>query len=87
VSSVTTTRTIRHRIGGEETAGASSRTSPVYDPATGEIQAEVVLAEPGDVDVAVAAAKAAFAEWSEASLSRRAKVMFAFRELLNANVE
>ena len=29
----------------------------------------------------------AFADWSEASLSRRAKVMFAFRELLNANVE
>jgi malonate-semialdehyde dehydrogenase (acetylating)/methylmalonate-semialdehyde dehydrogenase len=87
VSSVATTRTIRHRIGGEETAGTSSRTSPVYDPATGEIQAEVVLAEPGDVDSAVAAGKAAFAEWSEASLSRRAKIMFAFRELLNANVE
>jgi len=87
VSSVATTRTIRHRIGGEETAGTSSRTSPVYDPATGEVQAEVALAEPADVDAAVAAAKAAFAEWSQASLSRRAKVMFAFRELLDANVE
>jgi malonate-semialdehyde dehydrogenase (acetylating) / methylmalonate-semialdehyde dehydrogenase len=80
-------RVIAHRIGGEETRGASSRTSPVYDPATGEVQAEVVLAEPGDVDAAVAAAREAFAEWSQASLSRRAKVMFAFRELLNANVE
>jgi len=47
----------------------------------------VVLAEPADVDAAVAAACVAFADWSEASLSRRAKVMFAFRELLNANVE
>src|SRR5262249_49464232 len=36
---------------------------------------------------AVAAARTAFAEWSQASLSRRAKVMFAFRELLNVNVE
>jgi malonate-semialdehyde dehydrogenase (acetylating) / methylmalonate-semialdehyde dehydrogenase len=80
-------RVIAHRSGGEETRGASSRTSPVYDPATGEVQAEVVLAEPGDVDAAVAAAREAFAEWSQASLSRRAKVMFAFRELLNANVE
>jgi malonate-semialdehyde dehydrogenase (acetylating) / methylmalonate-semialdehyde dehydrogenase len=78
---------ITHRIGGEETSGASSRTSPVYDPATGEVQAEVLLAEPGDVDAAVAAAREALAEWSQASLSRRAKVMFAFRELLNANVE
>ncbi|MGN6255168.1 MAG: CoA-acylating methylmalonate-semialdehyde dehydrogenase [Solirubrobacterales bacterium] len=87
MSSVATRRTIRHRIGGEETAGSSTRTSPVYDPATGEVQAEVVLAEPADVDAAVAAARAAFAGWSEASLSRRAKVMFAFRELLDRNVE
>jgi malonate-semialdehyde dehydrogenase (acetylating)/methylmalonate-semialdehyde dehydrogenase len=83
----TQTRTIRHRIGGEETAGSSARTAPVYDPATGEVQAEVVLAEPADVEAAVAAARVAFEEWSQASLSRRAKVMFAFRELLNANVE
>ncbi|HEU5253592.1 MAG TPA: CoA-acylating methylmalonate-semialdehyde dehydrogenase [Solirubrobacterales bacterium] len=86
MSAVTAKRTIRHRIGGEETQGSSSRTSPVWDPATGERQAEVLLAEPSDVDAAVAAARAAFVDWSEASLSRRAKVMFAFRELLNANV-
>jgi malonate-semialdehyde dehydrogenase (acetylating)/methylmalonate-semialdehyde dehydrogenase len=63
-----------------------SRTSPVYDPATGEVQFELDLAEPADVDAAVGAARAAFEEWSEASVSRRAKVMFAFRELLNRNV-
>jgi len=87
VSAATAKRTIRHRIGGEETTGSSTRTSTVWDPATGEQQAEVVLAEPADVDAAVAAAREAFADWSEASLSRRAKVMFAFRELLNGNVE
>jgi len=87
VEPVAVERTIRHRIGGEETSGASSRTSPVYDPATGEVQAEVLLAEPGDVDAAVAAAREAFAEWSQASLSRRAKIIFAFRELLNEHVE
>jgi malonate-semialdehyde dehydrogenase (acetylating)/methylmalonate-semialdehyde dehydrogenase len=78
---------ITHRIGGEETRGASSRTSPVYDPATGEVQAEVLLAEPADVDAAVTAAHGAFAEWSQASLSRRAKIMFAFRQLLHSHVE
>jgi malonate-semialdehyde dehydrogenase (acetylating)/methylmalonate-semialdehyde dehydrogenase len=87
VEPVAAKRTIRHRVGGEETSGASTRTSPVYDPATGEVQAEVVLAESGDVDAAVAAARDAFAEWSQASLSRRAKIMFAFRELLNENVD
>ena len=79
--------TIRHRIGGEEASGSSTRTSPVWDPATGDQQAEVLLAEPEDVAAAVAAARAAFAEWSETSLSRRAKIMFAFRELLHENVE
>jgi malonate-semialdehyde dehydrogenase (acetylating)/methylmalonate-semialdehyde dehydrogenase len=83
----TATRTIEHRIGGEATAGNSSRRSPVYDPATGEAQAEVLLAEPADVDAAVVAAAEAFMAWSEASLSRRAKVMFAFRELLNDHVD
>ncbi|HXR61802.1 MAG TPA: CoA-acylating methylmalonate-semialdehyde dehydrogenase [Solirubrobacterales bacterium] len=80
-------KVIGHRIGGEETRGASSRTSPVYDPATGEVQAEVLLAEPADVEAAVAAARDAFVDWSQASLSRRAKIMFAFRQLLNENVE
>jgi malonate-semialdehyde dehydrogenase (acetylating) / methylmalonate-semialdehyde dehydrogenase len=80
-------RRIAHRIGGEETSGRSTRTSPVYDPATGEVQAEVLLAEAADVDAAVASAREAFAEWSQASLSRRAKIMFAFRRLLNENVE
>jgi malonate-semialdehyde dehydrogenase (acetylating)/methylmalonate-semialdehyde dehydrogenase len=78
---------IAHRIGGEETSGRSTRTAPVWDPATGEQQAEVVLAEAADVDAAVSAAREAFAAWSHASLSRRAKIMFAFRELLNRNVD
>jgi hypothetical protein len=46
-----------------------------------------VLAEPSDVDGAVAAATAAYADWSQASLSRRTKVLFAFRELVNARTD
>ncbi|NYJ04120.1 CoA-acylating methylmalonate-semialdehyde dehydrogenase [Petropleomorpha daqingensis] len=76
-------RTIQHWIDGAETRGSSSRTSPVFNPATGEQQAELLLAEQGDVDRAVAAAKAAFEEWSESSLSRRTRILFAFREIVN----
>jgi malonate-semialdehyde dehydrogenase (acetylating) / methylmalonate-semialdehyde dehydrogenase len=42
-----------------------------------------MLAEPGDVDAAVTAAKAAFETWRDASLSKRAKILFNFRELVN----
>ena len=74
--------TIDHVIGGATTAGASTRSAPVYDPATGQEQRRVLLAEAADVDAAVQAAKAAFASWSDQSVVRRARVMFAFRELI-----
>src|SRR5689334_22663805 len=80
-------RTIDHWISGASATGESTRTSPVFDPATGQQQAQVRLASAADTEQAIAAAKAAFAEWSQASLSRRAKVLFAFRELVNQNQE
>jgi malonate-semialdehyde dehydrogenase (acetylating)/methylmalonate-semialdehyde dehydrogenase len=76
-------RTIQHWVDGAETKGSSTRSAPVFDPATGEQQAEVVLAESGDVDRAVAAAAAAFEEWGDISISRRTRVLFAFREIVN----
>jgi malonate-semialdehyde dehydrogenase (acetylating)/methylmalonate-semialdehyde dehydrogenase len=75
-------RTIEHWIGGSATSAGSTRTAPVWDPATGEQQAQVLLAEPSDVDTAVAAASKAFESWGDVSLSRRTRVMFRMRELL-----
>ena len=80
-------RTIEHWIDGAATPGAATRHAPVWNPATGEQQAQVVLAEPADVDAAVAAAASAYAEWSQSSLSRRSKVLFGFRELVNARTD
>src|SRR5215213_2776754 len=79
-------RTINHWIGGKSTPGYGDRRSAVWNPATGEQQAEVVLASAEDIDLAVTAAREAFVEWSQASLSTRTRVMFAFRELVNANL-
>jgi malonate-semialdehyde dehydrogenase (acetylating)/methylmalonate-semialdehyde dehydrogenase len=67
---------------GSSTA-VEARTSPVFDPATGEITAEVVLATADDVDAAVSAAAEAWPAWRDTSLSARTKVLFAFRELIN----
>ncbi|MGW2513314.1 CoA-acylating methylmalonate-semialdehyde dehydrogenase [Streptomyces scopuliridis] len=74
--------TVEHWINGAATAGASSRTAPVFNPATGAPATRVRLAGPSDVDAAADAAAHAFESWSETSLSQRIKVMFAFRELL-----
>ncbi|HEU5007462.1 MAG TPA: CoA-acylating methylmalonate-semialdehyde dehydrogenase [Jatrophihabitantaceae bacterium] len=78
---------ISHWIDGVVVAGASGRTSPVFNPATGQQTADVDLAAKDEVDRAVAAAKAAAREWRTASLSRRSTVLFAFRELLAANAD
>lgn len=80
-------RTIEHWIAGKLTSGTSERTAPVFNPATGSQQAEVVLAEVSDVNAAIEAARDAFPEWAETSVSKRAKILFAFRELVNANAE
>jgi malonate-semialdehyde dehydrogenase (acetylating) / methylmalonate-semialdehyde dehydrogenase len=80
--STTTLRTIGHRIGGDESAASSTRTAPIYDPATGVVQAEVVLADVADVDRAVKAARTAFETWGDVSVTRRARIMFKFRELV-----
>jgi malonate-semialdehyde dehydrogenase (acetylating) / methylmalonate-semialdehyde dehydrogenase len=80
-------RTIQHWIAGSETTGASRRFGPVYNPATGAQQAQVALAEPADVDAAAAAAKKAFDDWREVSLIRRARIMFALRDLIERHLD
>jgi malonate-semialdehyde dehydrogenase (acetylating)/methylmalonate-semialdehyde dehydrogenase len=80
-------RTIEHWIGGKPAAGSSGRYGAVWNPATGEQQAQVVLGGADDVDEAVRAARSAFAGWSQSSLSQRTQVLFAFRELVNARID
>ncbi|MGZ4498882.1 MAG: CoA-acylating methylmalonate-semialdehyde dehydrogenase [Nocardioidaceae bacterium] len=74
---------ISHWINGQETPGQSGRTAPVHNPATGEQTGAVDLAAAEEVDLAVASAVAAAAEWRSASLAQRAGVLFAFRQLLH----
>ncbi|MSP16201.1 MAG: CoA-acylating methylmalonate-semialdehyde dehydrogenase [Myxococcales bacterium] len=73
---------ITHFIGGKEWEHPSERYGKIFDPATGEQQSEVAFASPAVVDSAVAAAQAAFPAWRDASLARRTRVLFAYRELV-----
>ena len=78
---------LNHWLSGASFEGESTRTSPVYNPARGIVQKEVRLATVGDMDVAVAAAKAAFPAWANTSLAKRQRIIFKFRELLNERSE
>ena len=61
------------------TAGARH---DVINPATGDRVAELALATPADVDVAVASARAALPEWSTATPGARSAVLFKLAELV-----
>ena len=75
---------IGHFIDGQSVEpAAQSRRTPVFNPATGAISSEVLLADAKVVDSAVGAARRAFPKWSETSSLNRARVMFRFKELLN----
>ncbi|GAA3692744.1 CoA-acylating methylmalonate-semialdehyde dehydrogenase [Microlunatus aurantiacus] len=76
--------TLQHWADGKLLDGTSGRFSDVTNPATGEVTAQLALASEADVTTVVAAAAAAYPAWRDTSLARRAQVLFAFRELLNA---
>ena len=79
-------RTIDHLIAGQG-GGGSGRTADVFDPNTGQVQATVSLGTAADLDRAVAAAQAAQPGWAATNPQRRARVMFRFKELVEANMD
>ena len=76
---------ISHWVSNKVVRGTSGRTGKVFNPATGEQQAEVDLASIEEMDAVIAVAKAAFPAWRATNMSRRAEIMFRMRELLDAN--
>ncbi len=80
-------RAIPHWIGGQSIAGVSGRSSNVYNPATGQVQAVVPLASQDELERAVASSAQAFPAWSALPPLRRARVLFRFRDLLEAHLD
>src|SRR6266576_5756944 len=74
-------RTIGHFIGGREVKGTSGRFADVFEPMTGDVQAQVALASKAELRAAVENAKAAQVEWGATNPQRRARVMMKFLEL------
>jgi len=82
---IATATTLNHWIGGRPDDTPADRYAEVTESATGDVVARVPLADPGVVDRVVEAAAAGFEQWGSSSISGRTKVLFAFRELVNAH--
>ncbi|MGY9006868.1 MAG: aldehyde dehydrogenase family protein, partial [Alphaproteobacteria bacterium] len=76
-----------HFIGGKRVKGPSGRFGDVTNPATGKVCARVPLADDADLSMAIASAKDAFPGWAATPPLRRARVMFRFKELVEANAD
>ena len=77
---------IQHWIAGAPYAGAAA-TTPVHNPATGEVTGRLALADAAVVDEAVRTATVAAREWATTSLARRTEIMFRMRELVVRHTE
>ena len=80
-------RKIEHFIDGQAVSGAGNRLGDVFDPNTGEVQAKVVLATAADLSLAVEAAARAQIGWAATNPQRRARVMFEFKRLIDAQMD
>ena len=80
-------RQISHFIDGAAVASASGRTGDVFNPNTGEVQAKVGLGTFDELELAVQSALRAQPAWAAVNPQRRARVMFEFKRLLEANMQ
>jgi malonate-semialdehyde dehydrogenase (acetylating)/methylmalonate-semialdehyde dehydrogenase len=80
-------REIGHFVGGKQVKGGSGRTGDVFNPNTGEVQAKVAFASKAEVEQAIANAAAAQPAWAATNPQRRARVMFKFLELVQAEYD
>ncbi len=78
---------IGHYIDGENVPGSSARASDIFNPNTGKVQAQVNLAGAKDIEAAIASAEAAQKDWLKINPQRRARIMFAYKEILQANID
>ncbi|BBF71611.1 MULTISPECIES: CoA-acylating methylmalonate-semialdehyde dehydrogenase [Sphingomonadaceae] len=80
-------RSISHFIHGKSVSFPGARLSDVLDPSTGAVQAQVELATPSQLQKAMDSALSAQPDWAATNPQRRARVMFRFKELIEANLD
>ena len=81
------TSTVGHFINGQHVPGSSKERGPIFNPAIGEKIREVAFANEQDVDDAVQVAKAAQVSWAATPVTRRARVMFNLKQLIEQNMD
>ena len=78
---------MKYCVGGEWLESKTDKWMDVTDSSTGEVIAQVPCCTAEEVEAAIAAADAAFPEWSQQSISKRTQMMFKWRDVLVAHLD
>lgn len=78
---------VKNFINGAVVESESTRVTSVFNPATGKAIKQVKLSTADEVNAAISAAEKAFPQWSQQSPLRRARILFKFKELLEAHFD
>lgn len=81
------TKQLTHYIGGAHRAGTSGRFADVYNPSTGQVQAQVPLASPQEVQEAISNAAQAQTAWAATNAQKRARILHRFVDLVNEHAD
>jgi aminomuconate-semialdehyde/2-hydroxymuconate-6-semialdehyde dehydrogenase len=79
--------TLSNYVGGELIPPSSRKTLDVFEPATGQVHAQVPDSDAADVARAVAAAKRAFPHWSALPAAERGRALRRVAELIRRDLE
>ncbi|MGG5172269.1 CoA-acylating methylmalonate-semialdehyde dehydrogenase [Pseudarthrobacter sp. J1738] len=82
-----TPRQLSHYLDGKPQGGTFGRFGDVYNPCTGQVQAQVPLASREEVDAAVASAAKAQKVWAAMNPQRRGRILLKFVDLVNQNMD
>ncbi len=78
---------IPHYIDGQRVPSSGGRLGDVFNPATGRVSGQVPFADAAEAGRAVEAAAAAFPDWRDTPPLHRARIMFRFKELMDAHLD
>ena len=76
---------LHHFVDGRRVEGKSNRFGDVYNPATGAVASRVPFATAAEVRAAVESSLAAFPGWAATPPAQRARILFRYRDLLDAH--
>ena len=78
---------LKYFAGGEWLESKTDKYMDIYNPSTGEVQAQTPCCTKEEVEYAISCAKKAFPLWSDIPVGKRVQVLYKFRDLLDEHMD